>query len=439
MKVLGFDIDIDSNHTELVASYLDAISAVMENPRISVEQGKMIVNMLIKNQLTHQQLYNYIYSQCGSDEFSQELIISNIERWEDEVGPFSKNDILYLQSQSKTMGYRYKPNDIPSIVDYISKRVIGQEAAIMSIVTAAWLHCASIRKNLGIKVPAQLLVGHTGVGKTQILNLLSEVLNIRVLNIYASTITAPGYKGGDSLIEQIFSQYSNCEISDNPSEPLLICLHEIDKVLISTNDGYRVELLSSIMSIIEKSVIYKSNPIGENQSLNLNRVLVLFDGCFEGIDKIVARRLGLRHVGFNQFTPSNKIDLRAKITKADLLDYGMMKEFVGRISNPICLQGMTEELMYNILTRSIDSPINTYISAFKKYGINLKFSTEALKTIANLAFENGIYGARSLETIVSELMQPYTLFLSSKSKKNILINKRDVYRLIERKQENFHS
>lgn len=427
MKILGFEIQIYSDVEEL--AYFDAISTLMENPRISIESGKEIVKMLIDKQISEPQLYRYV-AQNSLDAIQQDEIFANLDRWQEAIGPFSEYDMLYLHSKSTTREYNPKPNDIQSMVDYIGQRVIGQDSAIKSIVTAAWLHCTSIRKNLGINVPAQLLIGPTGVGKTRILHLVSEILNVKVIDIFASTITAPGYKGGDSLIDQIFSQYSNYDTLDTQPEPILICIHEIDKAMRGNNDGYRVELLSSIMSIIEKSVVYKSNPIGECLSLDLKNVLVLFDGCFEGIEKIVARRLGFSRIGFNQTTPNDTRDFRTEITKADLLEYGLMREFGSRISNPICLNGMTSDLMYDILTQSLDSPIASYISAFKQYGINLKFSTKALKAIADLSFENGAYGARSLETIVSEIMQPYTLFLTSDSQKNILIDKRDVSRLI---------
>jgi len=431
MKILGFEIQIASDVEE--ESYFDAISTVMENPRISIESGKEIIKMLIDNQISEQQLLKYV-AQNSSAILPQDEIFANLDRWQEEIGAFTEYDMLYLHSKSKTCEYKAKHIDIQYIATHIRQRVVGQDDAIMSIVTAAWLHCTSIRKNLGIKVPAQLLIGQTGVGKTQILNLLSEVLNIPVINIFASTITAPGYKGGDSLIDQIFSQYSNYDALNTPSEPIIICVHEIDKALLGNNDGYQVELLSSIMSIIEKNVIYKSNPIGESQSLDLKKVLVLFEGCFEGIDKIIARRLGLRQIGFSKVTPNSTIDLRSKTTKADLLEYGMMKEFVGRVSNPICLKNMTLDLMYDILTQSLDSPVTKYISAFKHYGINLKFSIGALKAIAKLAFENGTFGARAIETVVADLMQPYTLFLNSNSKKDILINKRDVSRLNYKKE-----
>lgn len=434
MKILGFEVKRDANSDESVTSYLDAISAVMENPRISIESGKKIIEMFINNQLTPEQLYGYVYSQGNPDVIPQDQIFENLDLWNAEVGPFSKQDILYLQSQSTTSKYKPQMNDIPSITDYICDRVIGQDEAVKSIVTAAWLHCTSIRKDLGIKVPAQLLIGQTGVGKTQILNLLSQVLNVPVINIFASTITAPGYRGGDSLTDQIFSQYSSLDISPQTRTPVIICIHEIDKAVRGHNDGYRVELLSSIMSLIEKCVIYKSSPISGAEEFDLNNALVMFDGCFDGIEKITARRLGLNQMGFANAQQEKNMTLRSKITKGDLLQYGMMTEFVGRIADPICLQGMTSALMYKIVSQSVDSPIACYVSAFKHAGINLRFSTGALKLIAQTAYENGTFGARSIETIVNELMQPYITLLSSSSKKNIQIDRRAISRFISKKE-----
>jgi len=428
MKIFGFEIDIDSEGMDL--SYRDAISTVMENPRVSIEFGIHIINQLINGDISEEQLYAYVFAQDSDRVVAEDVLFAHLDRWHEQVG-FSEDDILYLQSQPRTKEYQPKPNDIPSIVQYISSRVIGQDTAIKTIVTAVWMHVNSVRKNLGIQIPAQLLIGNTGVGKTQILNLLSEIVNVPIIDIYTTTIVAPGYKGGDSLTDQIFSQYLSFATDSSSNQPVIVCIHEIDKA-IGNNDGYRIELLSSIMAIIEKNIIHKSNPIGESQSLDLKKVLVLFDGCFEGIEKIVAGRLGLSRIGFNQVTPNSTKELRAKITKADLLEYGMMKEFVGRIANPICLNSMTQKLMYDILLHSKESPIISYISAFKNYGINLKFSSEALKTIAQIAFENEKFGARAIEAVVTEIMEPYTLLLTSKTKDNVLIGKRDVYRIMSK-------
>lgn len=437
MKIFGFEVQVASEAES--QSYYGALSSVMENPRISVEKGAEIIKMFIAHHISGQQLNNYV-ARNSSESYMQQDVFTHLDRWQEAMGPFSEDDMRFLHSKSNTSDYRSMAGDIQSIVNYISRRVIGQDAAIKSIVTAAWLHSTSIRNSLGIRVPAQLLVGQTGVGKTQILNLLSEVINIPVINIYASTITAPGYKGGDSLIDQIFSQYSRFNELDSSPKPVIVAIHEIDKVMRGNNDGYRVELLSSIMSIIEKNVIYKSNPLGGAEALDLKNVLVFFDGCFDEIEAIVARRLGLSRVGFNSASLQCKHDLRAHITKADLIDYGlgMITELVGRIANPICLNSMTANLLYDILTQSKDSPIAAYESAFLHYGINLRFTTGALKSIAKQAFENGIYGARALESVVSELMQPYILSLSSKSKDCILIDKGAVSRFISHKKEYLH-
>ena len=95
-------------------------------------------------------------------------------------------------------------------------------------------------------------------------------------------------------------------------------IHEIDKTARGVNDGYRVELMSSIMSIIERGSIVKANVVGGNNILNLENVLVLFDGCFDGIEKIAGRRVGMNAMGFNHSQSCIETDLRSMITKSRL-------------------------------------------------------------------------------------------------------------------------
>ena len=436
MKIFGFNINVHSDHEEM--DMRDAIAIVITNPRISVRAGKNLVAMFISRRITARQLYQYSSAQTSTDEVTDSMLFANLDKWQEENGTFTSDDMLYLHSYKKTKGYRAKPADIEGITEYINSRVIGQREAVNSIVSAVWLHVNSVREGLGIKVPAQLLIGQTGVGKTQILNLLSEILNVPVINIFASTITAPGYRGGDSLTDQIFSQYANISSDTSTQQmPIIVMIHEIDKTARGVNDSYRVELMSSIMSIIERSTIVKANAIGGNNTINLENVLVLFDGCFDGIDKIVGRRVGMNNIGFNRHPGGKMLDLRSMITKADLVKYGMMTEFVGRISNPICLNSMSLKLMHDILTHSADSPTAAYINAFKQYGIDLRFSPEATKAMAQLAFENQTFGARSLETIVSAVMGPYARLLSSKTKQTVRIGKKDVCRIMGQSDQNF--
>ena len=436
MKIFGFNINIHSDIEEM--DMRDTIVAVIANPRISIKTGKELIGMFITGRITEQQLHKYSSAQAGNDDVTDEMLFANLDKWQEEQGAFSSDDMLYLHSCKRTKGYRAKPTDIAGIVDYINSRVIGQKQAVNNIVSAVWLHVNSVRQGLGIKVPAQLLIGQTGVGKTQILNLLSEVLNVPVINIFASTITAPGYRGGDSLTDQIFSQYANISCNTSTQQlPIMVMIHEIDKTARGVNDGYRVELMSSIMSIIERGSIVKANVVGGNNILNLENVLVLFDGCFDGIEKIAGRRVGMNAMGFNHSQSCIETDLRSMITKADLVKYGMMTEFVGRIANPICLNSMSLKLMHDILTHSVNSPTASYIRAFKQYGIDLKFSSEATKAMAQIAFENQTFGARSLETIVSAVMGPYTHLLTSKTKQTVRIGKKDVYRVIGQTNLNF--
>lgn len=429
MKIFGIETGRAGKSADVVRG---ALSIVMMNPRISIDSGMRIIQMYLDGRIDELQVHRYNLSRDTSDVVTDNDIFDHLDAWQDKVGPFSAEDFDYLHSLGGIPGYQAKPKTIRGIADYISCRVIGQDEAIDSIVSTAWLHVNSVRRGLGIKPPALLLVGQSGVGKNQILLHLADILNVPVINVFASTLTAPGYKGGDSIIDQVASQYGEfaSKYDSLESEPVLVIVHEIDKAMRGNNDGYRVELLSSIMSLIEKTTIYKPNAIGKSQKIDLKNFLLVFDGCFDGIEKVVARRLGAGRVGFNQGGAASLTDLRKKITKADLLEYGVMPEFIGRLGEPVCLNNLSHDMLYDILTRSLDSPVAAYVKAFGQFGIKLRFSREALKAMADVAFENCKFGARALESVVSAVMQPFTLLLESKSKDNVTVGKRDVCRII---------
>lgn len=424
MKIFGFDIQDDLTNCE--SDIRDAIYDVLINPRISVESGIAIVNMLLDKTISFEQFYSYMETQTNDEELEETAVFAHLDKWNKKVN-FSTSDIKYLRACDETNKYHVKPTDIEGIVKYISERVIGQNKAIQSLVTAVWKHCYSVRNKIDIEVPAQLLIGPTGVGKTKILNTLSELLSVSIVNIFASTTTAPGYKGGDSFSDQIFSQISQYSI-DTDNQPIIVFVHELDKAVCSGhNDNYNKELMSSIMSCIESNTIYKASMIGEPQSLNLKNVLLLFDGCFDGIEKIVERRLGCGRVGFNQSRAHLSEDLRNLVTLSDLREYGLSREFVGRLSYPICLNPMNEELIYKILTVSVNSPLKAHVKAFAKEGMELKFSSIALKVLAKYLLNDAEFGARSINTVINQLMTPFIPLLSKPIKgKRVVIGKKEV-------------
>ena len=433
MKIFGFDIQTDS--ADRAKELRDVIHFVMENPRLSLDVVERLIKMLIDNKISVEQLYAYSFAQDGMNKETEVALHQRIDAWIERFGPFTYDDFAYLKSESSTANYEYKPKDISGIVSYICNRIIGQDKAIQTLVSSVWLHCESVRKGLKIKIPAQLLIGSTGVGKSQILNILAELLHCPVIRVNASSTVAPGYRGGDSITDQIFGQLSDLKLEyPNISEvPIIIMVTEIDKVVRGKDDGYRVELMSSIMALIEKSKIVKPNPLNNTtQTLNLSNVLVLFDGCFDKIEDVVARRLNISKIGFgNGDTKYNKNEIRKMITASDIISYGMMPEFVGRIGSIICLNNMTHDVLRKILTDSADSPVKTYIDAFYKYGHNLKFTDGALSAIADIALDQKL-GARVLESIICSLVQPYTHLLTCSKTQNITIDKSDVDQLYYR-------
>lgn len=301
-----------------------------------------------------------------------------------------------------------KPHQIKAELD---KYVIAQEDAKKKLSVEVYNHYKRISiKSKAVEFPKTniLLIGPSGSGKTYLLQRLSQILNVPMVIGDATEFTEAGYVGKDVetlLIDLIEKANGDIELAEKG----IVYIDEIDKICTRSKDtvgkdvgGQGVQ--NSLLKIIE-GMDYSLSKTGE--VINTKNILFICGGAFDGLDKILEERLGKKkQVGFfkDKSEPDNlkeKNDLLKQVTEADLLKYGFVKEFLGRLPLIVTLEKLSEEDLKQILTKPKNSIVKQYVALLKVDNVKLKFSKDAIDYIAKKAYAKGT-GARALNGIISD-------------------------------------
>lgn len=298
----------------------------------------------------------------------------------------------------------------------LDEYVIGQENAKKIIAVEVCNHYKRINFNCkSLEIPKSniLLVGPSGCGKTYMLETLSKILNIPLAVGDATTLTEAGYVGNDvdSLLNTLIDKANG---SIECAEKGIIYIDEIDKIISTTDSGSKSKdvggegVQQSLLKIIEGTeyVIEKTGQIPI--TINTKNILFVCGGAFEGITDIIKERTSKKtSIGFNasddsvKTTEYNDDELLKMVTTEDLIKYGMIKEFIGRLHLITTLEELDTNALKNILTKPKNAIIKQYKALLKLDGIRLKFSKEAIDYIANEAKQKGT-GARGLKSVISD-------------------------------------
>lgn len=316
-----------------------------------------------------------------------------------------------------------KPKEIKvRLDDYI----IGQERAKKTISVAVYNHYKRIRalsdESSGMQYSKSnvLLLGPTGSGKTLIARTLAEVLDVPFAIADATTLTEAGYVGED--VENIILRLvQNADYDIARAEQGIIYVDEIDKIrkttgnVSITRDVSGEGVQQSLLKIVEGTIANippkggRKHPNQEYIKLNTQNILFIVGGAFVNLDKIVAKRLGKGVIGFDTEQQNRAFDatetnyLLSKVETEDLVEFGMIPEFVGRFNSLANCNELTLEDLVEILTKPKNAIISQYTSLFTEDGVELTFTEEALKAIAAKAKESDT-GARALRMIVETLL-----------------------------------
>jgi ATP-dependent Clp protease ATP-binding subunit ClpX len=348
--------------------------------------------------------------------------------------------------QQSIQDFSYKPKDIKKHLD---RFVIGQDQAKQALAIAVCDHYNHLRHELNTEADSShyqkqnvLILGPTGVGKTYLVRLISDLIGVPFVKADATRFSEVGYMGAN--VDDIIRDLVQVAGGDKElASQGIVYVDEVDKLAsrrdhtgrdvsgrgvqfgflrLLENSDVDLNASHDMASQFKTFMSFQRKGKVEKDVVNTKNILFIFSGAFHGLEEIINKRVEHKSIGLHSTSKGLEMDeALKKVESKDLVNFGFEHEFIGRLPIRVSCESLSPQDLYQILTSSEHSIIKQYKESFAHYGIQLSFTDKALKMISERAYEQKT-GARGLVAVIESLLRPFKFEMPSTGVKVLEVN-----------------